>query len=94
VLFWYCQDDTHVPAQPETATQQAELVTNGLPADAGNQVEPVTKPDDQPKILGINVPLPQPAVAIVTIEETSSIAEDNISDDGNDPLPVISVSKN
>ena len=34
------------------------------PADAGN---PVSKPDDQPKILGITEPLPEPVMSIIIV---------------------------
>ncbi|XP_065908463.1 uncharacterized protein [Dysidea avara] len=59
---------------PDATTTQPEqplepVITSG-PADAGNQVGPITKPDDQPEILGITEPLPEPAMSLMVVSNT------------------------
>ena len=53
----------------KAATSQYEqpvkpVEASGPADDAGKQVEPVTKPVDQPKIPGITEPLPEPVMIV------------------------------
>jgi len=50
-------------------------MANG-PANTGNQVEPVVKPDDQPKILGITEPLPEPVMSIMIVSNSEYYDEE------------------
>jgi len=50
-------------------------MANG-PANAGNQVESVAKPDDQPKILGITEPLPEPIMSIMIVSNSEYYDEE------------------
>jgi len=54
-----------------------------VPTDSGNQVEPVSKPVDQPKILGITKPLPEPVMSIL-------IVSDDDDDEDNEEVRTIS----
>ena len=59
-----------------TTTQPEQPVMASGPADAGGQVEPVTKPDDQPDTLGITEPLPEPAMSIMIVSNTVDDGEE------------------
>ena len=60
---------------PETANSQPEqpvkpVEASGPADDAGKQVESVTKPVDQPKILGITEPLPEPVMSLMIVSDS------------------------
>ena len=57
---------------PEAANSQPEQPVKPVKAadDAGKQVEPVTKPVDQPKILGITEPLPEPVMSLMIVSDS------------------------
>ena len=62
-----------VAIQPQ---QPVEPVPTVSPANAGNQVEPVTKPDDQPKILGFTELLPEPVMSIMIVNNSEEEEEE------------------
>ena len=82
-MVLYCSDNNQpalISKPPEAVTiqpqQPFEPVTTVSPANAGNRVESVAKPDDQPKILGFNEPLPEPVMSIMFVSNSEDEEED------------------
>jgi len=57
--------------------QSVQPIMESEPAGAGNEVEPVSKPDDQLKILCDTEPLPEPVLSIITVSNNEDDDEES-----------------